>query len=156
MNSSIALFSGLAALAWLGIIVLLHFIKPALDPRARMISEYAREPRGWIMQLAFLCVTLSCWAFVISAWDLLPHFGLVLLAICGIGFAGAGVFVTDPVLITLGAFTRSGFLHVAFAFLVIMLFPLAATLVGLGMIGNAAWASIHAWLPILCILTWVG
>jgi hypothetical protein len=156
MTSSIALFSGLTALAWLVIIVLLHVIKPDLDPRAHMISEYARAPRGWIMQVAFLCVTLSCWALVFGAWNVLPHPGLVLLVICGIGFAGVGVFVTDPVLITVGALTRSGKLHVLFAFIVIMLFPLTATLVGSGMSGNAAWASIHAWLPILSALTWLG
>jgi hypothetical protein len=156
MESLAILFSGLAAFAWLAIIVLLHFIKPALDPRTRMISEYARAPKGWIMQVAFYCMAASCLAFALSAWTLLPHLGLALLAICGLGFAGAGLFVTDPVLITQGANTPSGVLHTVFAFIVIMLFPVTATLVGVGMTANAAWASVHAWLPFLSAFTWAG
>jgi Protein of unknown function (DUF998) len=156
MGPLVSLLSGLAAFMWLAIIVVLHFIKPALDPRTRMMSEYAREPKGWIMQVAFYCMAAGCLAFAFSAWTLLPHLGLTLLAICGVSFAGAGVFVTDPVFITKGASTPSGVLHVVFAFIVTMLFPVAATIVGIAMTANAAWIPVHAWLPILSTLTWAG
>jgi hypothetical protein len=51
MKGLAAMSGGLAA-SWLGIIVLLHAIKPSLDPRTRMISEYACGRGGWIMQIA--------------------------------------------------------------------------------------------------------
>jgi hypothetical protein len=42
-----AIISAVTAGLWLGIIILLHFVKPELDPRTRMISEYARRtPSG--------------------------------------------------------------------------------------------------------------
>jgi hypothetical protein len=72
---ALALVSSLAAALWLGVIVLLHLIKPELDPRFRMVSEYARAPRGWIMQFAFFCVAVSCWALAVATWPLLPLAG---------------------------------------------------------------------------------
>jgi hypothetical protein len=91
----LALLSTIATVLWLGIIVLLHFIKPELDPRTRMISEYAREPRGWIMQLAFFCMAASCWVLAAATWALQPIVGPVLLAACGVGLAGAGLGGAD-------------------------------------------------------------
>ncbi len=121
-----------AAGLWLIIILLLHFIKPELDPRTRMISEYARGPHGWIMQFAFFCMALSCGALAAAIWALPLSVGPALLTICGVGFVGAGVFVTDPVSLAQKAQTRSGALHVLFAFVVIMIFPIMATVVDIG------------------------
>jgi len=150
-----ALFSGLAAVAWLVIIALLHFIKPGLNPSVRMISEYALAPSGWIMQLAFFLMAASCVALAFAAWALLPHLGLLLLGTCGVGFAGAGIFVTDP-RCTAKAATKSGLLHNVFSFIVILLFPIMTTVVGAHMAGNTAWASVHAWLPVCSVLAWAG
>jgi Protein of unknown function (DUF998) len=93
------LTSAAAAALWLIIITLLPFTKPGLDPRTRMISEYAREPHGWIMQLAFLCMALSCSVLAAAIWALPLLLGPALLTICSVGFAGAGIFVTDPVFV---------------------------------------------------------
>jgi len=66
------------------------------------------------------------------------------------------VFVTDPLSMTKRAETQSGFLHNIFSFIVIPLFPVTATVVGIGMANNSIWSSVHAWLPVLYVLTWGG
>jgi Protein of unknown function (DUF998) len=151
----LALLSSMAAALWLGIIVVLHFTRPGLDPRTHMISEYAREPGGWIMRLAFFSVALSCGALAAATWAHLASLGLALLAVCGVGFAGAGAFVTDPVLPTQGTQTRSGGLHVLFAFIVITLFPIMATVVGFAL-ASSVWVPIQFWPAALSALTWAG
>ena len=154
-TKALALISAIAAALWLAIIVLLHLVKPGLDARTRMISEYAREPGGWIMQLAFFSMALSCGALAAATWAHLAPVGPALLAICGVGFAGAGAFVTDPVLPTQSTRTRSGGLHVLFAFIVIALFPIMTTTVGFGL-ASGAWAPIRFWPAALSALTWAG
>jgi hypothetical protein len=52
------------AVAFLILLAALHFIKPVLNPFWNMISEYEVGHDGWIMQLAFLCLALSCLGFV--------------------------------------------------------------------------------------------
>ena len=145
-----------AAGLWLIIILLLHFIKPELAPRTRMISEYARRPHGWIMQFAFFCMALSCGALAAATWRLPLLLGSALLTICSVGFAGAGVFVTDPVSLAQKAQTRSGALHVLFAFVVIVIFPIMATVVDIGVAGKVASARARYWLPVLSALPWSG
>jgi len=150
------LTSAAAAALWLIIILLLHFTKPELDPRTRMISEYAREPHGWIMQLAFFCMALSCGALAVAMWALPLLLGSALLTICSVGFAGAGIFVTDPVSLAQRTQTRSGALHVLFAFAVIAIFPIMATVVGIGVAGKVTSISARYWLPALSGLPWTG
>lgn len=121
-----------------------------------MISEYARGPGGWLMQLAFFCVAVSSWTLAVAVWTYLPPLGPLLLVACGFGFAGAGVFVTDPVSLSKPSQTRSGALHVLFAFAVIVLFPITATIVDAGLAGGVARISSGPWLSVLSILTWTG
>ncbi len=156
MTEFLAFLSTTAAILWLGIIVLLHFVKPELDPRTRMISECAREPRGWIMQLAFFCMAGSCWALAAAVWTLQSTVGPTLLAICGAGLASAGVFTTDPVSPTERAQTQSGALHVLFAFGVMLAFPIAATVTSVDMAERALGATTRPWLLAFSMLTWIG
>ena len=151
-----AIVSCVAASLWLGLIMLLHVIKPELDPKTRMVSEYARGPAGWLMQLAFWCMGIGCWAFAIATWTSLPPLGLALLLICGLGFAGAGVFVTDPVSLAEPSQTRSGQAHVLFAFATMLLFPIMATVVVSGLAGSPTGLAIGPWLWVLAGLTWIG
>jgi Protein of unknown function (DUF998) len=156
MTAILAFVSTTAAILWLGIIVVLHLIKPELDPRTRMISEYAREPHGWIMQLAFFSMAASCWALAAAIWTLQSIVGPTLLGICGVGFAGAGVFITDPVSPTEKVRTRSGALHVMFAFGVMLVFPVAATLISAHMADSSVGAITRPWLLAFSMLAWVG
>src|SRR5215203_2728567 len=49
-----------AAVTFLVLLAALHLIKPGFDPSWRMVSEYEIGRYGWIMQLAFLSLALSC------------------------------------------------------------------------------------------------
>jgi Protein of unknown function (DUF998) len=149
----LSLISATAAVLWLGIIVLLHFMMPELDPRTRMVSEYARQLGGWLMRLAFLFLAMSCCALAALTAAVLPPLGPALLSLCGVAAAGAGVFVTDPVLLTDRTQTRSGGLHVLFALIVILLFPIMATIVGIGLDASIKTRPLHA---LLSLLAWVG
>jgi Protein of unknown function (DUF998) len=150
-----AVIAGIAAILWLAILVLLHIIKPNLKPSIRMMSEYAIKPRGWIMQVAFFCVAVSCYVLALALWPYVSHIGLVLLIIVGIGFTGAGAFVTDP-LMRKGSATTSGTLHNIFSFIAIPLLPVTSTVLSVNMVHNIMWSSTRAWLPVLSVLTWVG
>ena len=155
-NLAFGLVSGVAALVWLGIIGLLHFIKPELDPRTHMISEYACGRSGWIMQLAFFCMAVSCWTLAAAMWTLQPLLGTALLIVCGFGFVGAGIFVTDPVLPIERTQTLSGALHIVFAFVVMLIFPVMATCVSWGVSARAVEATTRVWLLVLAASTWGG
>ena len=158
MTTSFALelISAATAALWLIIIVLLHFTKPELDPRTRMISEYAIGLHGWVMQFAFFCMALSCGTLAAATWTLSARLGSALLIICSVGFAGAGIFVTDPVSLAESPQTRSGALHVLFAFVVIAIFPIMATVVGIGAADTVASVPGRHWLPALSALPWSG
>jgi hypothetical protein len=138
------------------ILTTLHFIKPDLKPSTTLVSEYAIKPRSWIMQVAFYCMAIGCFAFVLAAWSYASYIGLILLAVVGFGFAGAGIFITDPAFIGKGGQTTSGKLHVFFAFLVIFLFPVMATIVSISLNGNLVWQSVHVWLFVLLGLVWLS
>jgi hypothetical protein len=155
-NPTLGLVSAVAAVLWLGIIGLLHLIKPELDPRTRMISEYACGPCGWTMQFAFFCMAVSCWAFAAAIWTPQPILGPALLVVCGFGFVGAGVFITDPVLPSERTQTLSGALHIAFAFAVMLIFPVMATCVSWNVSERAVEAWPRVWLPALAAATWGG
>jgi len=154
-SHSLELAAAGAAALWLIVILLLHFVRPELDPRTRMISDYARGPHGWIMQFAFFCMALSCGALAAALWAL-PSPGSALLILCGVGFAAAGVFVTDPVSLTQKAQTRSGALHVLFAFAVIVVFPIMATVVDIGVAGKVTSIPARHWMTALSALPWGG
>ncbi len=151
-----ALVAGIMAVLWLLIICFLHLIKPQLNPSTRMISEYAMKPKGWIMQTAFFCMAASCFSLALAIWPLFSHVGPILLAIVGLGFSGAGAFVTDPLSTTRGSQTRGGILHNIFSLIAVLLFPITATVLGISISANGIWAGAHIWPSILSMLTWVG
>jgi hypothetical protein len=155
-NLTFGLVSAVAAVLWLGIIGLLHFIKPELDPRTRMISEYACGPSGWTMQLAFFCMAVSCWTLAAATWTLQPVLGPALLVVCGFGLVGAGIFVTDPVLPIERTKTSSGALHIVFAFAVMLIFPIMATCVSWNVSERTVGPMTRVWLLVLAASTWGG
>ncbi len=150
-----AFVAAIAAVLWLTILAVLHAIKPELKPSVHMMSEYARKPKGWMMQAAFFCVAISCYVLALAMWSYVSHAGVILLVMVGLGFSGAGAFVTDP-LVRNGPATKSGTLHNLFSFIAIPLFPVMATVLSINMAHSTIWASIRAWLPGLSVLTWAG
>ncbi len=151
-----ALIAGIAALLWMLLIGILHFIKPQLDPAISMASEYARGKHGWLMQLAFFSMAVGCIVLTFAAWPYLHHFGLILLSMIGLSFAGAGVFVTDPVFAENENRTLSGNLHNLFSAIAILVFPMMTTIVSTDILHTSIWSKAHIWILVLAILTWIS
>lgn len=153
------------AIIFLVLLVALHFIKPELDPSWRFISEYAIGSDGWIMQLAFVSLALSCASLAISLWSyvhgIIGKIGLILLMISAVGMLIAGIFTTDPITTSRDAMTPTGRLHEIGATL--DLTPFAALFIGWSLIRrNPAWSSarrailLTAWLPLLGLIVFIG
>ncbi len=49
-----------ATLLFLVLLLALHIIEPEFAPSWRLVSEYATGNYGWIMVLAFLCLSIAC------------------------------------------------------------------------------------------------
>ena len=100
--------------AFIFLLLLLHFIKPELDPSWNFISEYEVGRFGWLMQLAFIAISASCVFLVISLWKhvkIVGKAGLVMLLISAAGMLIAAIFKTDPLNTPHHQLTQSGNLH---------------------------------------------
>jgi NAD/NADP transhydrogenase beta subunit len=115
--------------AFLTILVLLHFLKPELDPSWRMISEYEIGRFGWMMRLAFFCWGASVLALTIAIGPSLQHtsgtIGRWWFILIAIALFGAGVFKSNA--ITDRTPGRANTLHTLCGMIVILTFPAAAT-----------------------------
>ncbi len=83
------------------ILVLLHILRPDVDPIGRRVMEYALGPYGLLMNLAYLVLGLGALALVAGlARAIAPlgrsRFGLLLLAAWGVSALLAAVFNVDP------------------------------------------------------------
>jgi hypothetical protein len=127
------------------ILVALIFIRPDLDPSWHTLSEGAIGRYGWIMQIALLILAVSYGSLFVAIKSqvrgILGTIGLVILLICGIGAAGAGIFVTDPMPLHYPLSTI-GSLHLICGTSQMMLFPFAAFLINLSLARrNQVWAT---------------
>ena len=92
----------IAAIAYFTvIIVILHFLRPDLDPISRTTSEYAVGPYGFLMTSAFFSMSLACGALVIGLYQGIPgparsQLGLGLLGIWAVGVLIAMISPIDP------------------------------------------------------------
>ncbi|MFN0054540.1 MAG: DUF998 domain-containing protein [Planctomycetales bacterium] len=82
------------------LLVALHLLRPDLDPSWRFISEYELGDYGWVMQVAFFTLSLSCVAFCVAIVSqvrmIAGYIGLALVILAAFGMALAGAFVPDP------------------------------------------------------------
>jgi hypothetical protein len=139
-------------------LILLHFMKRELDPAWRMISEYEIGRFGWMMRLAFFCWGASVLALLIAIWPYLQPasgtisrwwFVLIVLALFG-----AGIFKTDP--ITNDTRSLVNTIHKICGIIVILTFPIAATLAAGSRPHNRTWSDNHSLLIFATALAWVG
>ena len=144
------------AVAFLAILFSLHFIKPEFDPSWRLISEYEVGRFGWLMTLAFVCwggsvLTLQQ-AIQTSMRTTSGRIGRWWLGLIGVAMIGAGVFRTtasdDPNI------TTAAILHLAFAAIVVLTFPLAASLVAGTLARHPNWVAVRGWLVGVTIFVW--
>lgn len=74
----------------------LHVTDPQLAPSWRMVSEYADGRAPWLLSTFFVAWGVASWATAWCLWPLAttwrPRLGVALVALSGIGEAGAAVF----------------------------------------------------------------
>ena len=135
VGSSAAILVG----AFLVILVLLHFLEPEFDPSWRMISEYEIGRYGWLMTIAFFCWGLGALdlQMVLShslqtLWGKVGRWWLVVIAVA---MMLAGVFRTNA--ITDNTVSLDNTIHTLCGAIVIMTFPVAASLIARSLLGNA-------------------
>lgn len=148
------LFAGL----FLVLLLLLHFLKPEFDPSWRMISEYEIGKFGWMMRLAFLCWGAALFSLLLTIWPALRSvsgaisrvwFLLIVLALIG-----AALFKTDPITDQTSSATNK--LHQLCGSIVILTFPIAATIAAHSLSLNPAWAGARVVLLLTTVLTWLS
>lgn len=139
-----------AAASFLVLILLLHAIKPDIDPSWRFISEYAIGEHGWILRLAFFSLATACIALGAALRpDLrtIPgRIGLAGLVLMAAGLAIAAVFTTDPITTPSDAMTTTGKVH-AFGGALGMGMPIAIVLITWTLVRHPRWS--RARVPLL-------
>ena len=143
--------------AFIFLLLLLHFIKPELDPSWNFISEYEVGRFGWLMQLAFIAISASCVFLVISLWKhvkIVGKAGLVMLLISAAGMLIAAIFKTDPLNTPHHQLTQSGNLHQIGAMLDQI--PFAAILITIALFRKKDWKINRAILIVAMLLVWAG
>ncbi|MCB9141312.1 MAG: DUF998 domain-containing protein [Anaerolineales bacterium] len=155
---NVAYTSIVFAIVFLALLALLHFLKPELDPSWRMISEYEIGRFGWLMRLAFFSWGASVVALLVAIWPWLqPIAGTIArwwFVLIAIALFGAGIFKTDPITdITDSVVNR---LHTICGAIVILTFPIAATLANRGLTRDPLWSARQGLLIVVTALTWIG
>jgi hypothetical protein len=140
------------------LLLLLHFLKQELDPSWRMISEYEIGRFGWMMRLAFFCWGASVLALLITIWPYLqPISGTISrwwFILIVIALFGAGVFKTDPITDDTKYWVNT--IHKICGTIVILTFPIAATLAVLSLLHNPLWSAYQVLLIFGIVLAWIG
>jgi NAD/NADP transhydrogenase beta subunit len=143
-----------AVVLFLILLAALHFIEPEFDPSKRLISEYELGRWGWVMSLAFFSLGVGVLATLLSTWDSSRiRRGLIgrwwFLAI-SVALFGAGMFYpyTPP---NLGSY-----IHGVCGVIVIVTFPIAATLYSSGLAHSQAWSALRRQLRWATVLVWMG
>ena len=146
------------AAVFLVILFLLHLLKRELDPSWRMISEYEIGRFGWMMRLAFFSWGASVFALLITIWPylqlpsgMISRWWFVLIVIA---LFGAGIFKTDP--ITDDTNSLANTIHKLCGTIVILTFPIAASLAGNSLRHNPLWAAYQGLLIFGLTLAWIG
>lgn len=143
---------------FLALLFLLHFLEPEFDPSWRMISEYEIGQYGWLMQLAFFCWGGGVLALIVALWPTLPTLGGAIargwFVIIGIAMVSAGIFKTNA--ITDNIVSTANTLHTLSGAIVILTFPIAASILASRLARKPEWIGAKGWLLWGTILLWVG
>lgn len=104
-----------AAVLALVALAALHVLKPDLDPRRTMISQYALARHGWVMAVCFAafsagsaCAFIALFGRVSSALGVI---GLAFLFAAAVGLAMAARFPMDPVSTSPAQMSFTGRMH---------------------------------------------
>jgi hypothetical protein len=132
----------------------LHFVEPEFDPSKRFISEYQLGRYGWMMSLAFFSLGVGVLAMLFSTWySSTTTSGLIgrwWFLVIGFAFFGAGIFYPYPTP------NLAAYLHGLCGILVIVTFPIAATLYSSGLAHGQDWTVSRWRLRWATVLVWIG
>lgn len=160
LSETAARVSFTAAAAFLVLLAALHFIKPEFDPSWNMISQYEIGRYGWVMQLAFLSLALSCLALVVAIHSqvrtIWGRIGLALLLVAAIGMIISALNITDPITTPKAEMTDHGNMHGLGFMLGVPGQTIAAVLISLSLRRNTAWSSARRALLWTAQLPWVS
>jgi hypothetical protein len=150
-----------SSVTFLVLLGLLHFLEPEFDPSWRMISEYALGQYGWMMRLAFFCWGVSVLALRVVLRPSLQtrggRLGQGWLLSLGVALFGAGIFLTNPIMENLDhSPSTENTLHSLCGAIVILTFPIAATLVAVSLSKMPGWRLSRRSLFWWTLLLWVG
>jgi hypothetical protein len=160
MNVAFGRVAFIAAICSLCLLLVLHAVRPDLDPALHVVSEYALGPLGWMMTSSFLALGIGCAALTMalalhsSGWRF--RAGLGLLAIAAFGLMMAAVFPMDPIAIRPEAATLSGRMHGIASMLGVPTLSAAAVLVSLSLRNDQGWATVTRPMLILAHVTWIS
>ena len=144
--------------AFLALLFSLHFLEPEFDPSWRMISEYAIGRYGWVMTLAFFCWGTSVLALQVALWPSLRttsgKIGRWWFALIGLALFGAAIFKTNAIINPTPSTVND--LHRLCGTIVIMTFPIAASLVTGSLVKNQEWTTARHQLRWGRLLVWLG
>lgn len=89
-----------SAYGFILLFILLHLLKPEIDPTWQPFSYYMIGEYGWLMQCAFLLLSLSFFTFALGVIKVLQTWrskmGAVLFVLAGIGNVLCAFFYPDP------------------------------------------------------------
>lgn len=140
--------------------VILHALKPDLDPSWRFMSEYSVGHHGWVMQLAFLLMGLSFASLIVAVRKQLRsaigYSGLFLLGVSALGTVIAGIYNMDLITVVPPQPTREGELHALGAMLGIPTLPIAAMLITFALVRQPLWTGQRKRLLVSANLTWIS
>ena len=146
------------ALILLLILFSLHFLKQEFDPAWRMISEYEIGRYGWLMRIAFFSFGINVLSLMIATWPYLQSINgticrwwFVLLVIA---LFGAGIFKTNPITDRTPNWINT--MHTLCGVIVILSFPIIATLVVRSWLYNSLWSANRILLIFGTVLVWIG
>lgn len=156
-NSELTKWSYWTAIGFITILVLLHFIKQDIAPSWNFISEYEIGRFGWLMQIAFFSLALSCIFLVLALWkplNIVGKIGLIMLMISATGMIIAAICKTDALNTPPDLITQSGKLHQLGAMLDQI--PFAAILITISIFRKKEWKINKLLLIITLLLIWSG
>ncbi len=146
------------AILFIVILILLHFLEPEFDPSWRMISEYEIGRFGWLMRIAFFCWGASVISLIILIWAPLGAQGGMIgrgwFLLIGVALFGAGIFKTNAITDSTPGLTNT--LHALCGAIVILTFPIAATLVVSSLLRSHSWLPGQGLLIFATVFAWVG
>lgn len=159
--SNVLAYVSLTSIAvFLLLLVLLHFLKADLTPTWHMVSEYAIGHYGWMMQLAFGCLALSCVSIAIAGWPQVVstggRIGMLLMAIAAIGLTIAAFNNTDVVNTPKAEMSPHGKMHGLGFMIGVPSLTIAVVLISVSLRASQSWSWV--WQPLLWLaqLPWIS